>query len=79
MSYIIWVLVGFIIVIGVVGGYFQLMLFSNLEKKDIANVFFGAWVFKSENLNEKGQYYRKAIFVCWLLVIILVFIIQTMR
>jgi uncharacterized BrkB/YihY/UPF0761 family membrane protein len=72
-------LVGTIIVIGLIGGYFQIQLFSNMEGNGVRNVFFSAWVVDPSSLNEKGMYYRKAIFICWVLVILLIFIILALH
>ncbi len=79
MSSLIWILIIAVIIIGLVGGYFQLMLFSNLDKRDNGNIFFGAWVFNPDALNEKGKYYKKVIFIYWALVIVLVVSIQLLR
>jgi hypothetical protein len=72
MSIIEWFIIVVVIIIGLIGGYFQLMIFANLRKKNTANILFGSWVFNPDNLNEQGKFYRKAIFVCWLLGIALV-------
>lgn len=79
MSNLIWFLVVITITIGFVGGYFQIMLFSNLKYKDFSNIFLGAWVAKPENLTENGKLYRKKIFICWFLIIIVVSIIQYLK
>jgi hypothetical protein len=79
MSIFIWFLVGIIITIGFVGGYFQIMLFSNLKNKDFLNIFMGAWVANPKNLTEKGKFYRKKIFICWFLIIIMVSVIQYLK
>lgn len=79
MVYLIWTLIGTIIVTGFVGGYYQLMLLSNLKKKDSSNIFFASWVFSPNNLNELGKYYRKKIFICWFIVFVLIIAIQILR
>ncbi|MBT3017331.1 MAG: hypothetical protein KME63_16455 [Candidatus Thiodiazotropha sp. (ex Clathrolucina costata)] len=64
-----------IIVIGIVGGYYQLMLFSTLEDKSVGNIFFGKWVFSPESIGKEALRYRRAIFVCWAIVIVLTVIL----
>lgn len=79
MTNLTWLLISMIIMIGFVGGYFQIMLFSNLKNKDFSNIFMGAWVLNSENLTEKGKFYRKKIFICWLLIVAIVSVIQYLK
>lgn len=79
MIYLIWTLIGAIILIGIVGGYYQLMLFNNLKNKDSSNILFASWVFNSDNLNESGKEYRRKLFICWLLAFIIIITIQFLR
>ena len=65
MSYAIWGLIALLILAGLVGGFFQLMIFSSMKDINAADGMFGRWVFNPENLNATGRFYRKAIFVCW--------------
>ena len=72
----LWFLFCLIVIIGLVGGYYQVMLFSQLKDHTFNNLFFGEWVFNSDNLTEEGKRYRKAIFICWAIVVILIFLIR---
>jgi hypothetical protein len=65
VSYLIWSLIGLLILAGLIGGFFQLMILSNVKDINAADGMFGRWVFNPENLNPAGRFYRKAIFVCW--------------
>lgn len=76
MIYLEWFFTGLIICTGFVGGYFVLMLISNLEKQTFSTIFCGEWILDPDVLNEKGKYYRKAIFGCWILIAIAIFIVK---
>lgn len=65
MLLMIWVLIAIVIVLGIIGFYFQIMLVGNWKEKSMGNIFFGEWVFNKNYLNKKGFFYRKAMFVCW--------------
>lgn len=76
MIYLQWFLIGSIILIGIVGGCYQLMLFACLKKQSASTLFFGEWVFNPDVLNDKGKYYRKVILACWLLGIAILIVIR---
>ncbi len=79
MLLMIWMLIATVIMLGIIGFYFQIMLVENLKEKNISNIFFGQWVFNKNSLNKKGLFYRKAMFVCWGLALLLVMLIVNLQ
>ncbi len=79
MEIVYWTLVILVIAVGLIGGVFQLMLFSNLEDARPTSIFLGGWVFDPNVLNSKGKHYRKLIFYCWGLIVFLVGLIMNIN
>lgn len=71
---ITWFFIALIVIIGLIGGYFQLMLYSHLDKHTVGSIFFGSWLYNKENLNNVAKSYRKKIILCWLIAIFLLMI-----
>ena len=76
MDLLDWILLIVIIFIGVVGGYFQLQMFSHFKEHGTVNVFSGAWIFDEDLLTDDGKKYRSKIIICWLIVAVLAFFIM---
>ena len=76
MFYIKLILVVGIISTGIIGGYYQLLLYQNLKEKNASSVLFSSWIFDSDKLNDKGKYYRKKMFLFWSVAIILIIAMQ---
>lgn len=74
---VIWTVI--IVLIGLAGGYLLLMIFSNMEKVDAIDVFFGRWIVDPSKLNRKGRFYRGMLFVYWGIVALLVAIFEALR
>ena len=78
MSYFLWFLIVLIIILGFIGGYYQLMLFGDLKKGKFSDIFLGAWLFSADNLTEKGKFYRRRIFICWGWAVMLIILVQSL-
>jgi len=70
------VLILSIVVIGLLGGYILLQVIFNLNSLSGADLFFGAWVFDPNRLNNKGKKYRRALFIYWLIVIFIIIVFE---
>ena len=72
MIYIQWLLVATFIVIGFVGGYYLLQMYSNSKEGKLFSIFTGGWLFHPEYLKENGLIYRKKLIGCLVLGVFLV-------
>lgn len=76
MQTVRWLLVGIVIAVGFVGGYFQLQIFANSKPEKVGSVWLGGWVFHPEYLEKEGQIYRKRVIACWAVVLLLILVMK---
>ena len=72
MIYLQWLLVAMIVIVGLVGGYYQLQIVAYLKEGRRASVWFGGWLSHPEYLEKEGQQYRKKFLGCLIIAILLI-------
>ena len=71
MAYMQWLLAVIFIVLGLIGGYWQIQMMSNLKAHGQVGVWFGRWVFHPEYFNPVGQSYRRKIIGAWIVALLM--------
>jgi hypothetical protein len=79
MVYVQWLLVAMIIIVGLVGGYYQLQIVAYLKEGKRTSAWSGGWVMHPEYLEKEGQQYRKKYLGCWLIAILLIIAARTVH
>lgn len=76
MIYIQWLFVAIIIVISLVGGYYQHQIIAHMKEGKRISALVGGWLFYPEYLDETGKAYRKKIIGCWVVIMLMIAGIQ---
>lgn len=72
MQIIFWLLFAILIADMLLAAYYQVQIYSNLKIGKGVSVFTGGWMFHPEYLEKDGQRYRKKLFMCFTVFLLLV-------
>ena len=79
MEFVRWLLFGTIIVIGFLGGYYQLQMLGYLKDGCSANCWMWGWLYNLECLKEDGMPFRKKLLICYVIALFDIIIIKIFR